>query len=78
MLHGDGTLALVNWGEARVGSALRYLADLLIHQSWDQDQQAGLQSAYDGVRGSGRSQEPELLNTLCALHRFEACVQSLT
>jgi aminoglycoside phosphotransferase (APT) family kinase protein len=72
MLKQDGSLALADWGAARVSAGLLDVAHVLVYAEWSQKQAQRFLRAYFGP-----GETPPILETLQRVCRYQACLRSL-
>jgi thiamine kinase-like enzyme len=72
MVRPDGSLALTDWGAARISAGLTDVARLLVYAGWEKDNASRFLRAYFGLRDV-----PPVVETLRRVYRYNSCVWSL-
>ena len=77
MLTGEGRLAIMDWGSARISADLVDAASLVTYMTWSADERRRFYNAYLDDLSKAREDALDCLETLSRLHRYRSCVQSL-
>jgi aminoglycoside phosphotransferase (APT) family kinase protein len=77
MLTGEGRLALVDWGAARISAAWADVASLATYMAWPAGERHRFYRFYLGKAARSAEMAMECLDVLSYLYRYRACVQSL-
>jgi aminoglycoside phosphotransferase (APT) family kinase protein len=72
MVRQDGSLALTDWGAARISAGLTDVARLLVYAGWEKDSASRFLRAYFDSRDV-----PPVVETLRRVYRYNSCVWSL-
>lgn len=77
MVRGDGSLALADWGEARITSPLTDVANLLVYAGWGEEYVRRFLHGYFGGDGKALAHARPAIDLLSQLYTYEACIKSL-
>jgi aminoglycoside phosphotransferase len=77
MVRQDGSLALADWGEARITSNLTDVAYLLVHTEWDEGEVRRFLRTYFDDDSEALGAALPAIEALSRLYRYNACVRSL-